>query len=66
VDNRQRRLDLALIASDRLQIAVLAAELPHAGDDTDGVIIRARLAGLHTDPNARLADVPPYTSPSSC
>lgn len=65
-DNSQRALDLALIRADRQQFAMLTAELPHAADHSDRVIIASQLLWLREVIRARQETIPAYRDPRRC
>ena len=66
-NNRQRVLDLALLAADQAVITRLAAVQGHQGlDPDDKLIIGAQLDYYQDAAAARLKDIPPYTDPASC
>jgi hypothetical protein len=63
--NRQRALDLALLAADRAVIARLTATLAH-GTDEDRDEAAAALSYYRAAAAARVADLPAYEDPADC
>jgi hypothetical protein len=66
VSNRQRTLDLGLIASDQTYLAILRREAAHPASAHDETLIGGEAAWLHEVLHVRLGDLPPYRDPSTC
>jgi hypothetical protein len=66
VSNRQRKLDLGLIASDQTYLAILRREAEHPASAHDETLIGGEAAWLHEVLHVRLGDLPPYRDPSRC
>ncbi len=66
VSNRQRTLDLGLIAADRHYLAVLHAEAERPASVHDENLIDAEDAWLTHVLDVRYADLPPYRDPARC
>jgi hypothetical protein len=66
VSNRQRTLDLGLIASDQTYLAILRREAAHPASAHDEALIGGEAAWLHEVLHVRLGDLPPYRNPARC
>jgi hypothetical protein len=64
--NRQRRLDLGLIVSDRAYLTVLHREAEHPAVAHDETLITAEDTWLTHVLDVRYADLPAYRDPARC
>jgi type VI protein secretion system component VasK len=64
--NRQRTLDLGLIASDQAYLAILRREAERPASAHDENLIDGQTVWLRKVLHVRMGDLPPYRDPAKC